>query len=122
MTTKKVNDPFHKKRVKIISAIKSIPKGFVASYGQVATIAGLPRGHRLVARVLGENDGSDELPWQRVIRADGKCGMPADSKFYIKQFALLKTEGVLAKNGTINMKRFQWQTDLDTLLFRPQDL
>lgn len=106
---------------KILSAIKAIPKGRVASYGQIATVAGYARGHRQVAKALREHSAPD-IPWYRVIRADGRCGMPEGSKGYIKQFTLLMAEGVLNKKGRVDMKRYQWQTELDTLLFRPQDL
>jgi len=117
-----MKDAFESKRVKIISAIRAIPKGKVASYGQIASIAGIARGHRLVARVLREDNGVSKLPWYRVIRADGKCGMSKDSKSYLLQFSLLKAEGVLAINGRIDIKRSQWKADLDIFLFRPQDL
>lgn len=117
-----MNQSFQQKEDKILSAIRSIPKGYVASYGQVATIAGLARGHRLVARALRNNPGSSTLPWYRVIRADGYSGMAKDSDSYIQQLSRLKTEGVLAINGRVNMKKYQWQPDLDILLFRPQDL
>jgi methylated-DNA-protein-cysteine methyltransferase-like protein len=117
-----MSNDFLVKEKKIISTIRGIPRGNVASYGQVATIAGIPRGHRLVARALRNNPGSSDLPWYRVIRADGRSGMAKDSKGYLQQLSLLKEEGVLAQNGKVDMKRYQWQPDLDLLLFRPQDL
>ncbi len=117
-----MNSNIPPKEEKILSTIRAIPKGSVASYGQIATIAGIARGHRLVARILRENPQASELPWYRVIRADGKCGMPEDSSGYIRQFQLLKAEGVMAKKGKVDMARYQWQPDLDFLLFRPQDL
>ena len=108
------------KEKKIFSAIRSIPPGKVASYGQIATIAGLTRGHRLVAKAL--HNSPKDLPWYRVIRADGHCGMAKDSEGFIKQMSLLKSDGVMNKKGRIDMKRYQWKTDMDTLIFRPQDL
>ena len=113
---------FQIKEEKIYSAIRGIPPGNVASYGQIATIAGLPRGHRLVARALRDNPAGSDLPWYRVIRADGRSGMAKDSKGYIKQFSMLKSEGIINKNGRVDMKHYQWQPDLDIHLFRPQDL
>jgi len=117
-----MNVNIEQKEKKIRSTIHAIPKGSVASYGQIATIAGIQRGHRLVARVLRNNPEGSQLPWYRVIRADGQCGMPKDSKGYIMQFELLKSEGVIATNGKVEMKKYQWQPDMDFLLFRPQDL
>lgn len=109
-------------REKILSAINAIPLGSVASYGLVATVAGVARGHRLVARVLRENPDRNNLPWYRVIRADGYCGMTVGSSGYLQQFELLRAEGVVANRGRVDMQRYQWQPDLDILLFRPQDL
>jgi len=117
-----MENDFAQKQKKILSVIRAIPHGHVASYGQIASIAGIPRGHRLVARALRDNPGSPDLPWYRVIRADGRCGMAEGSNSYQKQFSLLKTEGILAEKGRVNMKRYQWQPDLDIFLFRPQDL
>jgi len=110
------------KEQKILSTIRAIPMGSVASYGQIATIAGLPKGHRLVARALRNNPDASDLPWYRVIRADGYSGMAKGSASYLQQLASLKAEGVLANTGRIDMKRYQWQPDMDIFLFRPQDL
>ena len=117
-----MNDTFRVKEEIILSAIRAIPKGCVASYGQIASIAGLPRGHRLVARALRNNPSDSDLPWYRVIRADGQCGMAKDSAGYLEQLSRLKAEAILAHNGRVDMKRYQWQPDIDTYLFRPQDL
>lgn len=116
-----MKDDFKTKQDKIISIIQAVPKGSVASYGQIASIAGIARGHRLVAAALRASNISD-LPWYRIIRADGRCGMDEGSEGYIKQFALLKAEGIIAKKGRVDMKRYQWQPDMDFLLFRPIDL
>ena len=117
-----MSEDFQVKEDKILSAIRAIPAGSVASYGQIATVAGLPRSHRLVARALRNNPAGSDLPWYRVIRADGRCGMAKGSKSYLKQFSLLKSEGIMNNNGRVDMKKYQWQPDMDTLLFRPQDL
>ena len=116
-----MKDDFKTKQDKIISIIKAVPVGNVASYGQVASIAGIARGHRLVAAALRAS-AIPNLPWYRIIRSDGSCGMIEGSEGYIKQFSLLKAEGVLAKNGRVDMKRYQWTPDMDFLLFRPIDL
>jgi len=117
-----MSSDFEIKEQKILSAIRGIPSGSVASYGQIASIAGIPRGHRLVARALRNNPADSDLPWFRVICANGRCGMEKDSPGYIEQMSLLKADGVLALNGRVNMKQYQWQPDMDTFLFRPQDL
>jgi methylated-DNA-protein-cysteine methyltransferase-like protein len=72
-------------------AIRSIPRGKVASYGQVAAAAGYPRYHRAVARLL-KSMIQGELPWQRVLGAGGeiKLAGPAGAEQRLR----LKTEGV----------------------------
>ncbi len=71
---------------KILAAVSLIPIGFVSSYRSVAARAGLPGRARLVARTLKLADDAN-LPWHRVIRADGSCAVPG-------QQALLEAEGV----------------------------
>jgi methylated-DNA-protein-cysteine methyltransferase-like protein len=88
--------------------IRSIPRGKVASYGQVAEAAGYPRGHRLVARFLSTMFASD-IPWQRVVGAGGDI-KPRGSGA-TKQESLLKAEGVTISGGRIDMKQFQHDFD-----------
>ncbi len=79
---------------RIIAAIKAIPAGHYASYGAVAAAAGLPNGARMVARVLHSSSRSQDLPWWRVVRADGSIALPRGGG-YEEQAALLAQEGVL---------------------------
>ena len=102
----------------IAACIWAVPKGNVASYGQIADLAGIKRGHRVVCRFLREQD-DPELPWYRILRADGKIGMEPDSEGYHAQVEHLKNEGVLVINHKIDMKRYQWQPGLDFILFHP---
>ena len=104
---------------KIIACINAIPKGKVASYGQIAGLAGIVRGHRVVARFLREQNLQPNLAWHRVIRADGQSGFPVNSQMYLIQIQRLKSEGVMARNKKIDMKIYAWQPDLDFLLFHP---
>lgn len=80
--------------IRIIAAIKAIPAGSFASYGAVAAAAGLPNGARMVARVLHSSSRSQDLPWWRVVRADGSIALPRGGG-YEEQAALLAQEGVL---------------------------
>jgi methylated-DNA-protein-cysteine methyltransferase related protein len=81
--------------------VAAIPVGSVLAYGEVAARAGLPGRARLVGRVLAE-DGSD-LPWHRVLRADGT---PAPH-LAAEQLARLRAEGVLADGGRVPMHRYR---------------
>ena len=63
------------RRARILAVVDSIPRGRVATYGQVAREAGLPRRARLVGRVLATLQGESGLPWHRVINAQGKVSV-----------------------------------------------
>jgi alkylated DNA nucleotide flippase Atl1 len=56
----------------ICAVIHRIPKGWVATYGQVAAMAGLPKRARLVGRVLQHLDPATDIPWHRVVNAKGE--------------------------------------------------
>ncbi len=97
---------FSERKKKIIAVICEIPPGQVASYGQVAELAGIVRGARLVVRVL--RDPGVALPWWRVLRADGSCAVEG-------QLERLRAEGILAVKR-VDLARYRWQ-GLDYLLF-----
>jgi methylated-DNA-protein-cysteine methyltransferase related protein len=80
---------------RIREAVRAIPPGTTSTYGAVAAAAGLPGRARLVGRVLAE-DGHD-LPWHRVLRADGTCA-PHVAR---EQSARLRAEGVLLVDGRL---------------------
>lgn len=86
---------------RVREVIAAIPPGRVAAYGDIAGLLGLPSA-RMVGKLLGE-DGHD-LPWHRVLRADGR---PAPH-LAVEQLARLRTEGVLADDGKVDMKRYRW--------------
>ena len=97
-------------RQQILDTIRRIPKGRVASYGQVAYVAGWPGRARLVARVLGDVEAADGvIPWQRVINAQGKIAIPKDSPGHRTQIRLLKAEGVVFLNGKVSFAHHGWQ-------------
>jgi methylated-DNA-protein-cysteine methyltransferase-like protein len=85
----------------------------VASYGEIAMRAGLPRRARLVGRVLRDAGPAAKLPWQRVLRSDGRIAFPRGSRASSEQRARLLEEGVIVRNGRIDLKRFGWQRDVD---------
>lgn len=105
----------------ILRVVASIPRGRVTSYGEIATRAGLPRRARLVGRVLRETPDSVELPWHRVLRADGRIAFPAGSRAHARQRRRLADEGVATRNGRVDMTLFGWQRDLDAELWAPRD-
>lgn len=87
---------------RILAAVRGIPRGQVAAYGEVARRAGLPGRARLAAKVLAGNT-DPQLPWHRVLRADGRIAFPAGSKGHREQSRRLKAEGVRVEKGRVRM-------------------
>ncbi|MGN7471207.1 MGMT family protein [Brevibacillus sp. SAFN-007a] len=97
---------FTKRAVQIIA---SIPPGRVMTYGQVAALAGSPRGARQVVRILHSLSKPYKLPWHRVINAKGKIGLP-DRDAMTLQKMLLEGEGVaVSEAGEIDLERYRHQ-------------
>ncbi len=106
---------------RIFRAVSDIPRGRVASYGQVAARAGLPGRARMVGRVLGYRTPGMELPWYRVLRADGRIAFPPGSQGFRKQVELLRREGVEVREGRVRMRDFGHAADLDRQLWGMPD-
>ncbi len=88
--------------------IKSIPPGQVATYGQIAALAGNPQGARQVVWVLHTYSEKENLPWHRVINSKGGISLGHGSG-YEMQKALLEKEGIIFdKNDRVNLKKYQW--------------
>jgi methylated-DNA-protein-cysteine methyltransferase-like protein len=94
-----VDEELHERVREVVS---TVPPGKVATYGDIAAIAGAPTP-RMIGRILGE-DGSD-LPWYRILRADGT---PAPHLRH-RQLELLRAEGVLADGGRVNLRTYRWR-------------
>jgi methylated-DNA-protein-cysteine methyltransferase-like protein len=89
---------------RILAAIRAIPAGEVAGYGEVARRAGLPGRARLVARLLGQNE-DPRLPWHRVLRSDGRIAFPEGSRGFREQSQRLRAEGVRVEAGRVKGQR-----------------
>lgn len=94
---------------KIWAAIARIPRGKVATYGQIAALAGFPRQPRLAGYALANCPRNTKLCWQRVINAQGKISFPPRSAAYRKQKSLLEKEGVALTNGRVSLTRYRWK-------------
>jgi methylated-DNA-protein-cysteine methyltransferase-like protein len=93
----------------IWAIVASIPSGKVASYGQVARLAGLPRRARLVSRALCAAPAELALPWFRVLNARGTIALPAGSDGHRQQRRALEREGVVFRSGRVDLARFGWR-------------
>ncbi|MDR2434805.1 MAG: MGMT family protein [Treponema sp.] len=90
----------------IVKAIRSIPRGKVSCYRDLALAAGFPNGARQVVRVLHSLSEKEKLPWHRVIRADGSIALDSGQGLEL-QAALLRSEGVeVSKYGQVDMDKY----------------
>ena len=94
---------------RLYSIIQQIPKGCVATYGQVAELAGLPGCARMVGRTLSQLPSCSQLPWHRVIAASGKISLPENSDSFIEQRQRLADEGIRVTKNRVNLSTRQWQ-------------
>lgn len=87
-----------------------IPKGKVASYGQLATMLGHPRRARHIGFALNQTPDNLVLPWHRVINSKGRISFSDNSEQYLLQKAMLEAEKVrFTDNGSIDFKEFGWR-------------
>lgn len=97
----------------ILEVIAHIPYGKVASYGQVAKMAGLPKHARLVGYVLKNLDDDVKIPWFRVINSQGKISLSKlNEKGENIQKLKLLDEGIDILNDKVNMKVYTWNNDM----------
>lgn len=95
----------------ICAVIARIPKGWIATYGQIAAMAGLPRRARLVGHILQNLDSASKLPWHRVVNAKGEIstGLSRNGGDLVQR-RLLEKEGVeFNDRGRFNLERFRWR-------------
>ena len=89
--------------------IQLIPKGKVATYGQIAKLAGLPKHARHVGFALKNMADDTAVPWHRVINSQGEISLSKEDGLGENiQIVKLQSEGVVVLNGKVNLKLFQW--------------
>lgn len=93
----------------IRAAVRRVPRGRVATYGQIAKEAGYAGHPRLAGWVLANTPPGVKLPWHRVINAQGKISLPPKSAGYRRQKQLLADEGVLLIKSRVDLARYQWK-------------
>lgn len=99
----------------IYRIVKRIPPGRVATYGQVARLAGLPRQARRVGYALAALDGREDVPWHRVVNAQGRISRRSAGNSDDRQRRLLEAEGVVfSDGGRLSLEACQWREDPGT--------
>jgi methylated-DNA-protein-cysteine methyltransferase-like protein len=94
----------------ICAVVRRIPSGWVATYGQVAAMAGMPRRARLVGRVLQRLDPRTKIPWHRVVNAKGEISQGLSRNGGdILQRHLLEKEGIrFDDRNRLDLERCRW--------------
>ena len=95
---------------KIYEAVRQIPKGTVATYGQIAAIAGNKRWARVVGYALHVNPDPEHIPCYRVVTKDGRVSEAFAFGGENEQVRLLKDDGIEFKDGHVIMEKYQWET------------
>jgi methylated-DNA-protein-cysteine methyltransferase-like protein len=97
---------------KVYAMVRRIPRGKVATYGQIAALIGMPRRARHVGYALSATPENVKIPWHRVINSQGRISLRLrhwDTGSDDYQRILLEAEGVVFRlNGSVDLKRFQW--------------
>lgn len=90
---------------RVLSVVRRIPPGRVATYGDVAAMAGRPRAARAVGNIM-KGLGRTDVPAHRVIAAGGKLGGYGGNESMKR--ALLMAEGILVRNSRIRLEEYRW--------------
>lgn len=93
----------------VYSVLRRVPKGKVVTYGQLAKLAGNPRGARAVGMLMAKNPNAPRTPCHRVVASDGSLhGYSAGNGIPTKQ-KMLESEGVVFKNGKVDLSASRWE-------------
>ena len=95
---------------KIYAVVKKIPKGRVATYGQIAAMAGNPRWSQVVGYALHTNPDPQNIPCYRVVNRSGQLSPAFAFGGENAQAELLRSDGIeLSEDGTVDLKKYLWQ-------------
>lgn len=102
------------------AVVRRIPRGRVATYGQVAVLAGMPGQARQVGYALAALPSDNGVPWQRVVNSQGRISLRGDGSGHdLLQKVMLKREGVrFGKTGAIPLAAFQWRPRIRAIVSR----
>ncbi|MGN7764619.1 MGMT family protein [Paenibacillus sp. 22594] len=96
---------------KVIAVIRSIPEGYVMTYGGIARAAGSPRGARQVVRILHSMSRKYKLPWHRVVNVKGEIALTDDESGSLQRLYLLGEGIVFDAKGAIDLQRYQYHPE-----------
>ena len=93
---------------KIYEVVRQIPKGRVATYGQIAALAGNKRWARVVGYALHVNPDPEHIPCFRVVNRLGEVSAAFAFGGGNRQVELLEAEGIPGRDGVVDLKKYQW--------------
>ncbi len=94
---------------KIYEVVKQIPRGKVATYGQVAALAGNRRWARVVGYALHVNPDPEQIPCYRVVNREGRLSEAFVFGGINQQKLLLEADGISVEDGAVNLEKYQWK-------------
>lgn len=95
---------------RIYAIVRQIPRGHVATYGQIARLAGLGRHARRVGYALNALSGGHDVPWHRVINSKGGISRRSEPVHEQIQQQLLEQEGIIfGADGRVTLQHYQWK-------------
>ena len=97
-------------KTRVIEIIKAIPRGKVASYGQIAVYAEIPRAARAVGMILNKLPSDTTIPWWRVVNNSGKLSIRGSIFSRDDQKSLLESEGIkFKKESEFEIEKYRWR-------------
>lgn len=97
---------------KIYDIVKQIPRGTVATYGQVAALAGNKMWARVVGYALHVNPDPEEIPCYRVVNREGKVSEAFAFGGGNRQIELLEADGIEVTDGCVDLSKYQWRKEI----------
>ncbi len=94
---------------KIYEVVRQIPKGCVATYGQIAALAGNRRWARVVGYALHVNPDQENIPCYRVVNREGRLSEAFVFGGINQQKLLLEADGIVVVDGRVDLKKYQWK-------------
>lgn len=94
---------------RIYEAVRKIPKGHVATYGQIAELAGDKKMSRAVGNALHRNPDPDSIPCFRVVNAKGELSRAFAFGGANAQQQLLEADGIEVTDGRVDLKKYGWK-------------
>ena len=94
---------------RVYESVKRIPRGKVATYGQIAALAGSPRASRIVGGALHRNPDPEHIPCHRVVNREGRLAAAYVFGGIGVQRAILESEGVEVADEYVDLDKFLWR-------------